>query len=50
MTQQRTREAIRNGATKENLAERVKLDDLGWAWEGRLLRSLDGFYDEMATR
>jgi len=48
--QSRTRAAIRSGATKENLAERVQLDDLGWAFEGRLLRSLDGFYDEMAQQ
>ncbi len=47
-TQRRTSTAIRQGATKENLAERVDLEDIGWAWEGRLLRSLEGFYDEMA--
>ncbi len=46
--QQRTREAIRNGATKENFTERVQLDDLGWAWEGRLLRSAEGLYDELS--
>ena len=32
--QTRTREAIRGGATKDNLAERVQLDDLGWLSRG----------------
>ena len=46
--QQRAREAIRNGATKENFTEQVHVDDLDWAWEGRLLRSAEGMFDELS--
>jgi glyoxylase-like metal-dependent hydrolase (beta-lactamase superfamily II) len=49
----RLTEAIRSGATKENLAARLKTDDLVWNLGPQstfMSRSLSGAYDEVAAR
>ena len=49
--QSRTRELIKQGASKEQYLSRLKVDDLGWSLDSTTLfvrNTSSGFYDEMA--